>query len=663
MPKKKVKEQEKPEPMLWDSPIYEDRFLETYTGTKILQDEVTAIVELIANSWDAWATEVNISWPDGVGIREFSIRDNGSGMTAEEFLQRWSTLSFDRRKHLGEYAISPSDIDVSKMPKRYAYGRNGKGRFSGFCFGSEYFVETCKNGQMNRYKVSRGDQTPFVIKLEQTKETDNHGTRIYCSQSKQRIFNQEEIGSEIGMRFLTDPNFKVSVNGTKIDFSNIDGEHITKETIVIDDATTPVELIIIDTQKTDRTTKQHGVAWHVGGRLVGDCSWKGMGRDKLIDGRRIAAKRYQFIVKADCFSDTCAIKDDWSGFDRDNEAFEKIAEPVYDKINEYMLRVSEDDRKDTYSKAVNKNRTKLETVGPAGRERWKSFVQQAQESCPSIKEQDIVKLSEIVANLEQAKTKYALVHKLADLEPEQLDDLDQILDEWTLDIAKEVLDEIGRRLKLVEEIRRKVFDKDTKEVQELQPLFKEGLWIFGPEFETIEYTSNEGMTHVIQDLFGKKNVKGSRNRPDFAILPQGTAGLYSYPKYEDETGAEIGTDRLVIIELKKPGINISTDEKAQCWKYVLELYQKGLLDDSSKVVCYVLGQKIDPQECSKRTEKDGQVVIQPLDFGTVLTRAESRLLKLQDRVKNAPFLQSKKDEIERFLQPVDEEKTLFVESA
>ncbi|MCP4612971.1 MAG: ATP-binding protein [Planctomycetes bacterium] len=660
MAKKKAKKKEKPEPMLWDSVIYEDRFLEAYTGTKILQDEVTAIVELIANAWDAGATEVGISWPNGMGIKEFSIRDNGTGMISEEFLQRWSTLSYDRKKHLGEYAIFPDGVD---LPNRFAFGRNGKGRFSGFCFGSEYIVETSKNGELNRYRISRGDDTPFVIKLELTKESDKHGTRIYCPEGKQRILNQEEISSEIGMRFLTDPNFKVSVNGTEIDFSNIDGEHIQKEMILIENVNTPVELIVIDTQKTDRTTKQHGVAWHVGGRLVGDCSWKGMGRDKLIDGRRIAAKRYQFIVKADCLSDSGAIKDDWSGFDRDNETFEQVAEVVYDKIGEYMLKVSEDDRKNTLSKAISRNRAKLETVGPSGRERWKNFVEQAQEACPSINENDIVKLSEIVANLEQAKTKYALIHKLADLKPEQLDDLDQILDEWTLDIAKEVLDEIGRRLKLVKEIRLKVFDVETKEVQELQPLFKEGLWIFGPEFETIEYTSNEGMTRVIQDLFGKKDIKGSRNRPDFAILPDGTAGLYSYPKYDDEAGGEIGTDRLVIVELKKPGIPISTDEKAQCWKYVLELYRKGLLDDTSRTMCYVLGEIIDSQECLRREEKEGRVIIQPLDFGTVLKRAESRLLRLQDRVKNAPFLQDKTEEIEKFLKPVDEEKALFMESA
>lgn len=111
-----------------------------------------------------------------------------------------------------------------------------------------------------------------------------------------------------------------------------------------------------------------------------------------------------------------------------------------------------------------------------------------------------------------------------------------------MDMAKVVLDELKGRLRLVDELRRKTSTTDTLEVQELQPLFYQGLWIFGPEFETIEFTSNEGMTSVVQKLF-HRDIKGSRNRPDFVVLPDGSVGFYAYPKYDDH-GAEMGVDRL-----------------------------------------------------------------------------------------------------------------------
>ena len=59
--------------------FYEDRFLESWVGS-IISDPSTAIVELVANCWDAYATDVNITWPDKRNNRPFSISDNGKGM-------------------------------------------------------------------------------------------------------------------------------------------------------------------------------------------------------------------------------------------------------------------------------------------------------------------------------------------------------------------------------------------------------------------------------------------------------------------------------------------------------------------------------------------------------------------------------------------------------
>ena len=145
------------------------------------------------------------------------------------------------------------------------------------------------------------------------------------------------------------------------------------------------------------------------------------------------------------------------------------------------------------------------------------------------------------------------------------------------------------------------------------------------------------MTKVIQGLYGK-NISGSRNRPDFAILQDGSVGLYSFPKYDSE-GAEIGIDRLTIVELKKPGIPMGEEEVKQPWRYVKELINKGLIKDYSQVMCFVLGSEIEPAESGKSTYLDGRVTIQPLDYDTVVRRAKSRLLNLFDKVKNSPFLE------------------------
>ncbi|NOT01424.1 MAG: ATP-binding protein [Phycisphaerales bacterium] len=615
--------------------LFDPRFLETYAGERILKSPRTAIVELVANCWDAGATRVRIRWPDPELAGEFTIEDDGEGMTEDDFTYRWRTLAYNR---LREQGPTVTVAGHTKQLPRKVFGRNGIGRFAGFCFGDEYSVETWREGKQVIYRVARGDDQPLNLGRVSRGEKRGHGTRLFVATPRATRLSAEDARAEIGMRFLTDPNFAVELNGQIVELSHIEEGQLQRIPIAVPDVGS-LELIAIDVGDTDRTTRQHGVAWHVNGRLVGDCSWKSHGREDLIDGRRIAAKRYTFIVKADCLAD--AVNKDWTGFDAQNSSFATAAAEVYERINDFFLRVSVDDRKDAVRKAREANRETVSKLSLREAEKWERFVENAQVECPSLRERDLVKLSTVLANLEAADSRYALLHRLGELSTAQLDDLHGILRDWTLDMAKVVLDEIQTRMLLLDELKRKVEDTNADEVRELQPLFKRGLWIFGPEFETIEFTSNEGMTTVIQRLFGK-DIPASRHRPDFAILPDGTVGLYAYPRFDPSDGGEIGVNRLVIIELKRSGIRISTEQKDQCWKYVKELIEKGLLLDDSRVTCFPLGSHIDLVEADVREERHGLVRIQPLSYDTVITRAKSRMLRLYDRIKNAPFLDKEK---------------------
>jgi hypothetical protein len=126
-------------------------------------------------------------------------------------------------------------------------------------------------------------------------------------------------------------------------------------------------------------------------------------------------------------------------------------------------------------------------------------------------------------------------------------------------------------------------------VGDLQPLFERSLWVFWPEFESLEFTSNRGMTEVIRQTFGRKEM-GSRLRPDFVMLPDGSAGFYSRDSHD--LGHEVdGVALLVIAEIKKPGVVIGSRQKDQAWTYVKELTQRGHVTKATNVTCFVLGFK------------------------------------------------------------------------
>lgn len=269
--------------------LFGGNFLDRLAGPKILSSPKTAIVELVANCWDAGATEVNITWPDRSTGRAFSISDNGCGMTSDEFSRRWRTLAYDRVAEQGAFAVFP---EGTNLPQRRAYGRNGLGRLAGFCFADAYSVRTTKDGLESTFRVVKGTTEPLQIELLESKDSAERGTIISAeAPSATTQLSAEDARTEIGMRFLIDPNFQVLVDGQRVTFANIPPESIEKTPLNVE-GVGEVTLIAIDTIKTDRTTQQHGVAWHVMNRLVGDCSWRGIGGEELIDGRRIAAKRY-----------------------------------------------------------------------------------------------------------------------------------------------------------------------------------------------------------------------------------------------------------------------------------------------------------------------------------------------------------------------------------
>jgi hypothetical protein len=407
-----------------------------------------------------------------------------------------------------------------------------------------------------------------------------------------------------------------------------------------------VRITIIDTSSTDRTTNQHGIAWWVNGRLVGECTWKGTGHEHLFDGRRIPAKRYTFIVEADALNEPGTILPDWTSFNPKSEKYQAVNGKVGEFVKEYVLALTQESRAEKFTEIKSNNSPLLREMPLVAREKWEDFVLEVQKECQSITDDDLDRISTILAKLETSDTKYGLLYQLAQLEPENLDELNRLLEKWDLDFAKIVLDELEGRLKLLEQLQQKVKSKDTDEVLELQPLFHRGLWIFGPEYETIEFTSNQGMTTVIRDLFQSSEI-GSLHRPDFVVVPDGTVGLYTIPKYDDDGGEEVGPARVTIVELKRPGVAIRKDEKDQPFKYAVELHKHGLIKPFTKITCFVLGDEIDSVFAQPSTEWDGRFKTTPLDYDTVINRAKSRTLNLYKRVSNAPFL--KDTRLEEFL--------------
>lgn len=291
-------------------PRFGSNFLEDH-ARRILTDPKIALVELIANCWDAGANRVDLTWPIESRPDTIQIEDDGTGMTAEEFTHRWLEFNYNRKEAQGDDVVFPPDNQVSH---RKAYGTNGKGRHSMFCFTNEYKVETWKDGNTNQFTVQRNygiADTPYGIIHEGKYPKAGHGTVISAELCKSYL-DTNTIHDLIGSKFVVDPSFNIYLNKILIELTSLKHLYNRKEIPV--ESYGKVYLSCVDSIDTGRTSRPYGVAWWVNRRLVGEPSWKGFGESAYIDKRTIEAKRYTFVVEADILADD--ITDDWSGLPR-----------------------------------------------------------------------------------------------------------------------------------------------------------------------------------------------------------------------------------------------------------------------------------------------------------------------------------------------------------
>jgi hypothetical protein len=612
-------------------PRFDNRFLDQY-AYKIINDPLVALLELVANAWDAYAMEVKVRWPspeDPV----FSITDDGHGMTAAQIDQRWMVLAYQRHLSQGEYAELPPAED---LPRRRAFGRNGKGRFGAFAFGSTYELATTRDGTHTSALIERrreGDR-PFDATILGQTPAEGHGTTIFVANADVPRPTPAMIRMELGLRFLTNPQFRVYVNDVAVEFEDVPASSKTEFILNTPDIEPRPVLLILESGQFDRTARQHGIAWHVEGRQVGECNWGWFAKDGLrFDGRSSEAHRFTVIVKADAL--LSAVTDDWTGFETTNPAWQTVREAAYQQLESWHRQVTDGDRRERRDRAIAANRQHLAGMGRVAKDRWYAFLDEVVTQCPSLDDKELVQLSVILAKLETSDRKYQLLHLLGQEDRDGLDAVAHILDQWDAKSACIVLDELQERLTLIDELDRVLKDPQADEVHDVQPLFERALWVFGPEFETVEFIANKEVTTVIRDLL-KGNVHDRcRLRPDIVVLPDLSASLSAYAQDAyDADGNGDGLANLVIIELKAPIVVIGEDEKTQAYKYVKEMARRGVIrSDRTRVTCFVMGRRIDPGEAMPREEWEGRCVIRPLSFSSFLARAHSRTFRLYEKIR------------------------------
>ena len=585
-----------------------------------------ALTEFVANAWDAGAHNVNITIPFEEHD-EIIVEDDGVGMSDDEFQSRWMTLNYNRQKHQGAKVVFPDDVDKSV---RIAYGRNGVGRHGMLCFSDNYTVETWKNGICNIYSISisHGD-SPFKITKCVTENRDGHGTRIRAFVNR-HLPDANTMTEILSARFLYDPNFLVRINGKQIDLSHHKGVIFTKEIATSTNAN--LTMIVIDSEKTAAKSQQHGIAFWVSGRLVGQPSWT-YGKITFLDGRFKAAKRYTIIIKTnDLIED---VLPDWSGFVESGN-MTSIYQCLKYEVDTFIKTVMTDHINELRFEVIRASRDELENLNITGKRNVSAFIEKVTEENPVISPDYLKSAIGAMVSIEKAKKGEILLSQLGQMTPDQLDKLSDILSSWDVDDIATVIGEIDKRIVVVEAIQRIYNDKNTEELHTLHPLVLNARWLFGAQYDSPMFVSNSTLTTVVKGLFKDEDydldsISNPRRRPDIVCLKQYTLKAVCTDRLDTKSGEIMKPDQILIVEVKRGGFEITDDEVNQIEYYVRQIRKSSVLHSSATIDAYIVGAELGDIDQEKVTSSGR---IHAVTYGQLVDTASSKLFRLRERLQD-----------------------------
>ena len=207
-----------------------------HLGITLYSNVPAVLSEVVANSWDADATEVKIEIDKAKG--RVVITDNGSGMTRAEVNSRFLNVGYQRRSD-----TSRPKAERGRTPglRRPVMGRKGIGKLSIFSVANDITVHTVKEGEISALRMNAhdlrdaieaedgSDATYYPEPLPDSDVEIERGTRLILSNLKRNLGQTPPaLRRRLARRFSvigSNHDFAVSVDGVEITVTDRDYFH------------------------------------------------------------------------------------------------------------------------------------------------------------------------------------------------------------------------------------------------------------------------------------------------------------------------------------------------------------------------------------------------------------------------------------------------------
>jgi hypothetical protein len=521
---------------------------------------LTGLIELIWNALDADATEIQVEFGrnDLEGIEEVRVRDNGHGMLAREIEEHFQNLGNSWK----------SEANSSKGG-RALHGRRGQGRYRAAGIGNRIIWRTIAadpddDGQ--HYRTSVTLQVSDLVRgavAEPEKTDEPTGTVVVIPDLGMNppvgLHGDGPVNRLTGTFALQLQNYNAHLI---YDREEIDPEKAQVKRVDVDIPAEPDDALLTIVEWDRRIDR---------GLYL--CNSRGTPVTELAPG-----------IQAPTFEFTAYLQ--WTGFDDVDEA------------DLSLLNLETGDRKELIEAAKEAMRThfkgRLEERTREQIDKWKAehtypFEGEAEDPAEQTVRDvfDVVALSAsaVVNPTDKRSRKFSLrllrealeqdpgsLHRvlrdLLELPQDRLDELSGLLDRTPLASMIALSREVANRLDFIrgldELVNNPTMKKNLKERSQLHKILADETWIFGEEYSLavndeslksvlLHHINILGRDHMAEDVGPVTDLEGHQRIVDLMLSR-------SLPQNRNRR-------EHLVIELKRPSVNVSDDEANQIRKY------------------------------------------------------------------------------------------------
>ena len=599
------------------------------------------IGELVANAWDADATEVEITIPE-TPIEDASqivVRDNGMGMSDEDIREKYLIVGRDRREK--------ENTDRTPLRNRPVMGRKGIGKFSAFGIARKLEIESANDEETSHFAMDYDEM------LEQAPHrhaefpplpptgTVSEGTTItlkHITKYRTRSISLPALRRGLARRFAiigSRHNFKVIINSSPISVKERDMKRLLDK----DKDGNPYLWELNEEIKPetgwmvsgwigalDRTTSEvdgvdRGISIMARGKLVQEpFLFNAVVGQQYALSYLVGELQAEFVDQAEDTIGTSRNILVW-----DTEANAKLMEWGKQQVNKIAREWAKKRQSDNLDKLERNElyRDFKERANEIDNQRaWKladALVRQAISKNPTAGDDELSPIIETSLDFLEFDTFWEIAQDLVGSDVDDVGKLLNLFKEWEIVEAKEMSRVTEGRIATIEKLQR-LIEADALEVPTLHNFLKEFPWVIDPRWtlvdDEIQYST------LLKQKFSDANLVESDRRIDFLCVREST--------------------NLVVVEIKRPGVRASRRELDQIRDYVFfvrEYVEKATDSETTyqNVVGYLLcGDVVRASDVGRYKDmlaKDQIYVRRYSDLLEMVKRMHREFIERYDRLK------------------------------